>query len=391
MPDPRTLPAYLRAAGMDVSPAEIADALRALAAWPGSLDGEEAVRRLRVALARDAEGWRVLPALLRAWQRGEAIERVAGASGAGGRAAPVPHPDVGRRRGALRAGPTAAGEGEEGSGEGRAGPDAVERDRAPGAGRDPRPARGASEGTSGPAAPAGAGRELAAAVRRYARATEPPAARRRRPLPRGRLDLGRTWRRSLRTHGELLRFGRTGRPRPRAERVLLVDTSASMREQDGFFAALGRALARPPAGAEVRAFDVSLRPGRWPGAEVGGEGGTRIGASLLAYLRGPGRRLGRHSHVMIVSDGWETGDIAVLERALGALVRRAGRVDWLCPLAGTEGFRPTCRGLVAALRQGIGVYDVHDAQTFLRYVEGLEASRRVGGGRAPAMEVGEVG
>jgi uncharacterized protein with von Willebrand factor type A (vWA) domain len=83
---------------------------------------------------------------------------------------------------------------------------------------------------------------------------------------------------------------------------------------------------------------------------------------------------------MIWSDGWETGDIHVLERALGALGARAGRVDWLCPIAGSAGFAPTCRGLQAALEAGIAVYDVHDGPTFARYVDRLVAAGRVGHG-----------
>ncbi len=370
LPDPRTLPAYLREAGLEISPDELAQALRALAAWPGSLDGDEAVRRLRVVLARDSESWRVLPALVRAWRRGEPIEHVAGPErvgrgrrrtggrGRGGRGAESP---------GQSAAPGAAGP------DGGIGADAVEAARASAGAQGLHAARGASEGRRGEAARAENARSLAASVERYRRATLPRPRRRPAPAHRGRIALGATWRRSLAAQGEPVRVMRAARPTPPPHRVFLVDTSASMQAEDGFAATLAKALAAAPIGVQVRAFDTDLLPGRWPQSARPEGGGTRIGQSLVRYLRGPGRRLDAQSHVMIWSDGWETGDIAVLERALEVLTRRAGRIDWLCPVAASEGFRPTCRGLQAALARGIAVYDVHDARTFARYVDRLEA------------------
>lgn len=380
LPDPRTLPAYLREAGLELSPAELAQAVRALAAWPGSLDGDEAVRRLRIVLARDSESWRVLPALVRAWRRGEAIERVAGPEGAGRgrqrRPAVQDEGDAASGGGTAGTGPVPGAEGA-----GAVGLDAVEQARAGESARGARAARGASEGRHGEAARAEPGRTLAATVERYRRATAPRPRRRPAPAWRGRIALSETWRRSLGTQGEPLHLLRAARPTPLAHRVFLVDTSASMRAEDGFAATLAQALAAAPVGAEVRAFDVDLLPGRWPQSARPEGGGTRIGESLVRYLRGPGRRLSALSHVMIWSDGWETGGIGVLETALDVLVRRAGRVDWLCPVAASEGFRPTCRGLAAALARGIAVYDVHDARTFARYVDHLEAGGVGAGGK----------
>lgn len=372
VPDPRTLPAYLRAAGLEVSPAESVLAVRALAAWPGSLDPDEAMRRLRTVLARDPASWRLVPELVAAWRRGAEIVRAAdeawqpglgGDDGGGAEAA----------AGALAAAPG----GDEAGGEGDGlGSDAVQEGDEADASGQVQAARGARSGASARGRVRAIDASgLAAAARRYAQASRPPRSRRRVRARRGAVDPGATWHASRQTRGEPLRLVRQAPPRPPAHRVLLVDTSASMHEGERWLTELARALARPPARVEVRAFDQDLRPGRWPGrAGAPAQGGTRIGPSLVAYLRGPGRRLRRGSHVMILSDGWETGDIRVLERALAALVGRAGRVDWLSPLAGTRGFQPTCRGLVTALRYGIGVYDVHDAASFGRYVGRLEAT-----------------
>jgi uncharacterized protein with von Willebrand factor type A (vWA) domain len=79
-------------------------------------------------------------------------------------------------------------------------------------------------------------------------------------------------------------------------------------------------------------------------------GGTKIGASLRQFLdRHAGTLLGPRTVVIVISDGWDTGDIDVLERAMAELQRRAGRVIWLNPLLGSPGYEPICQGMRVAL------------------------------------------
>ncbi len=79
-------------------------------------------------------------------------------------------------------------------------------------------------------------------------------------------------------------------------------------------------------------------------------GGTRIGESIGSFNRNWSRRIGGGGPiVMIVSDGWDTGDPAHLALEMRRLGRSAHRVIWLNPLAGHEGFAPEARGMAAAL------------------------------------------
>jgi uncharacterized protein with von Willebrand factor type A (vWA) domain len=79
-------------------------------------------------------------------------------------------------------------------------------------------------------------------------------------------------------------------------------------------------------------------------------GGTRIGASLRELNRRWVRRAIRSGAVvLLVSDGWERDDPAVLAREVATLRRSCHRLVWLDPLAGRPGFEPLARGLVAAL------------------------------------------
>ena len=53
--------------------------------------------------------------------------------------------------------------------------------------------------------------------------------------------------------------------------------------------------------------------------------------------------------VIIVSDGYDTGEPAVLSEALRALRRRARRIVWFNPLLDRPDFTPVSRGMQAAL------------------------------------------
>ena len=82
----------------------------------------------------------------------------------------------------------------------------------------------------------------------------------------------------------------------------------------------------------------------------GAGGGTRIGESLQTFNRWHAARV-IHSRtvVMIVSDGYETGDAALLGREMAALGRRCRRIVWLNPMMAWEGYTPEARGIKAAL------------------------------------------
>jgi len=79
-------------------------------------------------------------------------------------------------------------------------------------------------------------------------------------------------------------------------------------------------------------------------------GGTRIGYSLHQFNQAHGERLlNRRTVVVVMSDGWDLGGRDLLIREMEDLNRRAHCVIWLNPLAGSEDYWPTCRGMQAAL------------------------------------------
>jgi len=78
-------------------------------------------------------------------------------------------------------------------------------------------------------------------------------------------------------------------------------------------------------------------------------GGTRIGDAIGSFNRDWSRRIGGGAIVVIISDGWDTGDPTHLAREMRRLARSVHRVIWLNPLAGHDGFSPEARGMAAAL------------------------------------------
>jgi len=85
----------------------------------------------------------------------------------------------------------------------------------------------------------------------------------------------------------------------------------------------------------------------------GAGGGTRIGESLQTFNRWHAARvIHSRSCVMIVSDGYETGDAALLGREMAALARRCRRIVWLNPMMAWQGYAllPRHQGRAAAHR-----------------------------------------
>jgi len=171
-------------------------------------------------------------------------------------------------------------------------------------------------------------------------------------------------RRSLGTGGEPLDWRwlrRITRFRPI---VLVCDISGSMERYSRFLLRFGHVLARSGAPVEVFVFgtrltritrelrvrdaDAALR--RVVERVLDWSGGTRIGASVRELNRRWVRRAIRSSAVvLLVSDGWERDDPALLAREMETLARSCHRLLWLDPLAGRPGFEPVAQGLVAAL------------------------------------------
>jgi uncharacterized protein len=192
---------------------------------------------------------------------------------------------------------------------------------------------------------------------RLSRRTRP--SRRRGHTP----DLRATVHHSLRTAGEpMRRRWRKPTRRPR-QLVLVCDVSGSMAPYARMLLQYMHACV--VARRRVEAFAFGTRLTRITN-ELGGRdhdraldraaavvtdfsGGTRIGAALAELNRVHGRRLGRGSVVVILSDGWDRGDPEQLRDEMARLRRASHQLVWLNPLAAHPDYEPLTRGMQAAV------------------------------------------
>ena len=187
-------------------------------------------------------------------------------------------------------------------------------------------------------------------------------SRRRRPVRRrGRVDLRRTLRANL-TRGEIIELRYRQRKRRKVRLVLLCDVSGSMDLYSRFLLQFLFALQHVFSRVETFTFSVRLthvtdvlrarsyREVLRRLQEVRDwSGGTKIGESLAEFNRNWSHLVDRRTIVIVLSDGWDTGDPEVLATELLRIKRRAGRVIWLNPLLGNPSYEPLTRGMAAAL------------------------------------------
>ena len=79
-------------------------------------------------------------------------------------------------------------------------------------------------------------------------------------------------------------------------------------------------------------------------------GGTRIGESLQQFVHEYGRQvLNKHTIVIILSDGWDTGNIELLQQSMESIQAGSKKIIWLNPVAGYSNYSPATAGMQAAM------------------------------------------
>jgi len=207
--------------------------------------------------------------------------------------------------------------------------------------------------------------EAAQIIRRLGASCPLRPARRLRPAHRpGRLDVRRSVRAAMAAGGEpIVRAWRAPGVRPR-RLVLLVDISGSMEPYARMLVRFAQATVA--AGAPVEVFSLGTRCTRLTRELAGADpeaalaraaravvdwsGGTRLGDGLETFNARYGLRgLARQAIVVVLSDGWDRGDPALLGREMERLSRVAHRIVWVNPLKASPGYAPLARGMAAAL------------------------------------------
>ncbi len=178
------------------------------------------------------------------------------------------------------------------------------------------------------------------------------------------IDFRRSWRQSLVHGGEPLELIRKQQKIKKTKILLLCDVSGSMDCYAKFLIQFIYGMQQELREVDVAVFSTHLtditgllrRKGLAEGLnEVSNvvpdwSGGTKIGESLLEFYRQFAPSFSAYrSVVILISDGWDRGDVDVLRRSMEMIHRHAYRLIWLNPLLGSDGYQPICRGIRTAL------------------------------------------
>lgn len=218
-------------------------------------------------------------------------------------------------------------------------------------------------------------------VERLARRLRRQLTRRRRIQQRGRrIHLRHTIRNSLRYGGMPLDLAFVQRRRELPRLIVLLDVSRSMSLYSFLFLRFARGIVGAFRDADAFVFhtrlihvtealrDRELTRVKEKLALVsqGWSGGTRIGECLDYFQRHYQRLVNSRTVVVIVSDGYDTGEPELLASSLAQIRQRARKLVWLNPLLGREGYEPVAAGMAAALPHVDLFAPAHNLESLLK-------------------------
>jgi uncharacterized protein with von Willebrand factor type A (vWA) domain len=173
-----------------------------------------------------------------------------------------------------------------------------------------------------------------------------------------------TMRKNMKYGGEIIDLVQRKKRIKKTKVVLLCDVSGSMDCYSRFLIQFMYGLQNELWGVETFVFSTSLSRithlirtkdianalEKISGSILGWSGGTNIGRSLHTFNRSFAPSMVTHRTVIVViSDGWDRGDVSLLEREMQDLKRRCKKLIWLNPLLASENYEPLCKGMQAAL------------------------------------------
>ncbi|MBI4445255.1 MAG: VWA domain-containing protein [Acidobacteria bacterium] len=212
-------------------------------------------------------------------------------------------------------------------------------------------------------------------------------SRRFRPTGhRGRIDLRRTLRKSLQYGSEAFWLRRRSRKLKQRQLVFFCDVSGSMEPYSRMLLQFMRAASVRLRNCEIFAFSTQLshltrrlRSGsveealrNTARALPDWGGGTRTGRALRTFNASWGRAVSSGAVAILISDGWDCGDIELLKREMQHLCLRVSRIVWLNPLLGSTDYEPLTRGMQAALPFVDDFLPIHNFRSLLQLKRLLE-------------------
>lgn len=206
------------------------------------------------------------------------------------------------------------------------------------------------------------------------------------------LDLKRTIKMSMRQGGDIQKLLFSQKKERKLKLVLLCDVSRSMDLYSRFFVHLIYSFQHSYDKIETfvfstalhhvseilnnndfdKAFDIiSDRVPQW-------SGGTTIGSCLDDFAKGyEYSMLDKKTVVLILSDGWDTGEPNLIKSAMKTIYKKSKKVIWLNPLAGSEDFSPEVLGLKSVLQYIDVLAAAHNLESLKKVMHELQKRRNL--------------
>jgi uncharacterized protein len=188
----------------------------------------------------------------------------------------------------------------------------------------------------------------------------------------GQINLRRTIRRSIGYGGEPLELLLKSRTPKKQRLIVLLDVSGSMDKYSFFLLRFICALKENFRQLEAFVFSTSLKRitkslqfnrldfvlNAVAGMADNWSSGTRMGECFQQFTEQYGKRVLNGSPlVLVLSDGLDTGDTAILAAQMQYIQKRVKKIIWLNPLKGMKGYEPSAKGMAAAMPS------IHDLRT----------------------------
>lgn len=192
------------------------------------------------------------------------------------------------------------------------------------------------------------------------------------------IDLRKSMRQALASDGIPLQLAKKKRKKPPVKLVIFVDVSGSMDAYSIFFAQFMLALLQEAKQANAFLFNTRLVPvsTRFHKANAkvltdklsllgrDWSGGTRIGEILAVFNEQYAKQLAsKRTICLMMTDGFDAGGTADLDRQLSQLKRSCKKFIWLNPMLGRDCYAPEARGASKLMAHADLALPVHNLKS----------------------------
>jgi hypothetical protein len=198
------------------------------------------------------------------------------------------------------------------------------------------------------------------------------------------IDLPKSIRQSRQKGGEIVKIYTRERKPKQSKLVLLADVSGSMDIYSTFLIKFIYELQKYVPDTETFVFGTQLRRisellsyrsirsalAMMAKQVLFWSGGTDIGGSFAEFNDHYGGKLRKKNRILVIlSDGWDKGDIEVMRKQMALFKKGFKKIIWLNPNLKYDSYQPLCMGMAAAMPYVDYFLPCHNIKTLEAFIE----------------------